>query len=333
MDTSTHITMGFGLAGLAYLDPTVASSSELTYAVMLGTVIGSNAPDFDYGIKIFKGNGMYTEHHRGVSHSFPAILIWSMLISFLIFLFLNTVAFLPLLFWTSLAVILHVTFDLFNAYGTQAGYPFTKKWLSTNFLPLFDPFIFIVHIICFILWLSNYPPGIVFLFGYLSIFIYLVIRYLFSIHVKRSIMNENIKATYTIIPTLSLFKWDFVIETDQYYKTGRINKRKITWKHYFNKHNPNCPYILASLKDRNVKHFLANSKHVHALYVLRPEGYEVRWIDLRFRHNHHYPYTAIVILDKQLQITASYTGWIYQSKNSHKKLIPSQESGVQVERG
>jgi len=98
MDTSTHITMGFGLAGLAYLDPNVATNPELATAVMIGTVIGSNAPDFDYTIKILKGNGMYTEHHRGLSHSLPAIIIWPILIAYIIFVLFNQISFIPLLY-------------------------------------------------------------------------------------------------------------------------------------------------------------------------------------------------------------------------------------------
>lgn len=333
MDTSTHITMGFGLAGLAYLDPNVGTNPELASAIMVGTVIGSNAPDFDYGIKILKGNGMYTEHHRGISHSLPAILIWSIIISFIIFILFRPIPFLPLLFWTFLAVIFHILFDIFNAYGTQAGRPYTKKWLSLNFIPLFDPFIILVHIIGFTFWIFQYSPGFVFLIGYITIAIYLIIRYLISMHIKKIITNSTEKLTAcSITPTVSLWKWDFVIETDQFYKTGRVNKQAITWKHIFKKHDPSCPYIRSSLKDRNVKHFLTNSKHVHALYVLQPYGYEVRWIDLRFRHNNHYPYMAIVMLNINLEIVSSFTGWIYHSKNSHKKLIPSQNRKIELER-
>ncbi|PMC39258.1 hypothetical protein CJ195_04825 [Bacillus sp. UMB0899] len=323
MDTSTHITMGFGLAGLAYLDPNVATNPELATAVMIGTVIGSNAPDFDYGVKILKGNGMYTEHHRGLSHSLPAMLIWTIFISCILFILFDQIPFLPLLFWTFIAVILHVLFDIFNAYGTQAGRPFTKKWLSLNFIPLFDPFIILIHLTGFIFWIYQYPPGLIFSICYALIFLYLVYRYIISLRIKSILAKwTNSQIAPTIIPTLSIKKWDFVIETEHLFKTGRVNKREITWHHSFKKHDQSCPYIQASLNDRNVRHFLANSKHVHALYVLRQKGFEVRWVDLRFRQHHHYPYMAIVILDQQLQIVSSSTGWIYQSKNTDKKLLP-----------
>ncbi|MBU7593209.1 metal-dependent hydrolase [Metabacillus halosaccharovorans] len=330
MDTSTHITMGFGLAGLAYLDPNVSTNPELATAVMIGTVIGSNAPDFDYAIKILKGNGMYTEHHRGLSHSLPAMIIWPILIACIIFALFDQISFIPLLYWTSFAVILHVLFDIFNAYGTQAGRPFTKKWLSLNFIPLFDLFIILVHLIGFIFWLYQYPPGIIFFFCYIILSFYLIYRYIISLRIKTMLAKDHPIANYTVIPTLSIKKWDFVIETDDYFKTGRVKKRDVNWNHSFRKHDPSCAYIQSSLKDCNVKHFLANSKHTHALYVERQNGFEVRWFDLRFRQNHHYPYMALVLLDKDLQIVTSYTGWIHQSRYTHKKMIPTPDRNIEL---
>lgn len=331
MDTSTHIIMGFGLAGLAYLDPNVAANPELATAVMIGTVIGSNAPDFDYGIKILKGNGMYTEHHRGLSHSLPALIIWTIFISCILFIFFDQIPYSPLLFWTFIAVVLHVLFDIFNAYGTQAGRPFTKRWLSLNFIPLFDPFIFLIHLAGFIFWIYQYPPGVIFFICYVLISLYLIIRYIISLRIKKMLkIWADSKTAPTVIPTLSFTKWDFVIETEQFLKTGQVNKREITWHHTFKKHDPSCPYIKSSLNDQNVRHFLANSKHVYALYVLRQNGFEVRWIDLRFRQNQHYPYMAIVLLDHHLQIISSYTGWIYQSKNTYKKLLTLHDTKIEL---
>ena len=47
MDTATHFAMGIGLFGLAHLDPTLSSQPETAQAILVGTVIGSQAPDFD----------------------------------------------------------------------------------------------------------------------------------------------------------------------------------------------------------------------------------------------------------------------------------------------
>jgi inner membrane protein len=331
MDTSTHITIGIGLAGLAHIDPVISSNPELAQAILLGTIIGSNAPDFDYVIKLLKGTGMYTEHHRGASHSIPALFLWTFFVSGLIFLFSRDVSFMHLLLWTFIAVVLHVGFDIMNAYGTQAGRPITKKWLSLNFIPLFDPFIIFVHLIGFTMWLTGFPPGIVFFFGYILLAIYFINRYLVSIKTRKFFLNKAKKSgIFTIIPTIWLKKWHFVFETESTFQVGSINGKNINWIHHFEKHNPNCEIIKASLTDKNVQHFLANSKHVHALYFPTSSGSEVRWIDLRFRHRDHYPYMAVVKLDQAKNILASYTGWVHHSRKLNEKLLPSNKRAMQL---
>lgn len=66
MDTFSHIFIGLGLGALAQIDPAVSENIQLTQAVVLGTVIGSNAPDFDF-IYRFKGKGSYLRYHRDIS--------------------------------------------------------------------------------------------------------------------------------------------------------------------------------------------------------------------------------------------------------------------------
>ncbi|MBZ5749192.1 MULTISPECIES: metal-dependent hydrolase [Metabacillus] len=331
MDTSTHITMGFGLAGLAYIDPAVAANPELAHAILIGTVAGSNAPDFDYVIKLFKGNGMYTEHHRGASHSIPALFILTLIISSVISLFFSHITFLPLLYWTFLAVILHVGFDIMNTYGTQAGRPFTKKWLSLNFIPLFDPIIILIHVIGFILWLTNFSPGIVFFYGYFILTVYLIIRFFVSLEKRRYITEATNKmGEMTIIPTMWLQKWDFVHETESTYQVGSIHGKNINWIHQFDKADFSCEIINVSLADKNVQHFLANSKHTHVLYFPTPSGFDVQWIDLRFRNKDYYPYMAIVKLDRSQNIIASYTGWVHNTKRLDEKLLSTQNRAIQL---
>ena len=80
MDTGTHLVFGLGLAGLAMTDPVVASNPPLFGAVLAGTIIGSQAPDLD-GLLRLKSNALYIRNHRGISHSLPAVLIWTVLIT------------------------------------------------------------------------------------------------------------------------------------------------------------------------------------------------------------------------------------------------------------
>ena len=80
MDTGTHFVMGIALGGLAAIDPVISDSSVTAQAVMLGTILGSQAPDIDTVLKL-KNNAVYIRNHRGITHSLPAVLLWPLLIS------------------------------------------------------------------------------------------------------------------------------------------------------------------------------------------------------------------------------------------------------------
>ncbi len=60
--------------------PPSPGSPMLATAVLLGTVIGSQAPDFD-GLLRVKSNALYVKNHRGITHSLPFLVIWTALIS------------------------------------------------------------------------------------------------------------------------------------------------------------------------------------------------------------------------------------------------------------
>ncbi|KGT72733.1 hydrolase, partial [Bradyrhizobium japonicum] len=176
MDTATHFAMGFGLAGLAHLDPIVAASPGLAEAILIGTVIGSQAPDLDGFTRIF-GSAAYIRNHRGISHSVPALFAWTAAIFGLIQLISPQAHLFHLLAWIFSAVCLHVFVDLFNSYGTKGFYPFQKKWIALDVIFIFDAFIFALHAFGLMLWMAGAEPGRLFLWIYLLITCYYIYRY------------------------------------------------------------------------------------------------------------------------------------------------------------
>src|SRR5699024_2517834 len=114
-------------------------------AVLAGTMIGSQAPDFDTVLKL-KDNATYLRHHRGITHSLPAVVLWGVLISSIIYAFVLAVSYFNLWLWIFLAVIIHVLVALINAYGSQTFRRFTNKWVAYAFINTFDPYIFSLHI-------------------------------------------------------------------------------------------------------------------------------------------------------------------------------------------
>ncbi|WP_400164732.1 metal-dependent hydrolase [Brevibacillus sp. TJ4] len=327
MDTATHFAMGFGLAGLAHLDPVVASSPGLLEAVMLGTVIGSQAPDLD-GVVRLRGSAAYIRNHRGVSHSVPALFLWTGAIFALIQLFLPQSDWLHLLGWIFLAVCLHVFVDLFNSYGTKGMYPFRDKWIAFNVIFIFDPLIFAMHLVGFMLWAIGLDPGKVFLAIYLLIACYYVWRWQVQKQTTE-LVRQHIgrPGRYTIIPTLSWNQWTFVVRTEHHWYVGEVNAGEVMVLDTFSV-KPENEIIAAARESFSVKSFLAFTHHVHVETKERPFGYEVKWIDLRYRSRFqgksHYMFVAVVYLDYDLNIRDSFVGWIHRGEEQlSKKLDPN----------
>src|SRR5699024_2982854 len=99
-------------------------------------------------------------------HSIPAVIMWGILISFLIFLFVPEVNFLHLWLWTFFAVAFHVFVDIFNAYGTQSIRPFSHKCVALGFINTIGPYIFFFHVAGIVAWDLGNEPGPTFLLIY-----------------------------------------------------------------------------------------------------------------------------------------------------------------------
>lgn len=324
MDTTTHVSMGIALGAVATLDPAIAENAELFKAVMIGTVVGSIAPDFDTILKL-KNNAVYIRHHRGITHSTPAIFFCGITIAFILhqWIAIDSEYFLRLFLWTLFALFLHVCFDLLNAYGTQVLLPFSKKWIAFSMIHTFDWVIFSLHILGFIVWVTGLSIGYLWLFIYVIIVLYLINRY----YVKRMIMkrmHEQIPNVEKIIlsPTFYLRKWRMVISTKDDYFVGQVQKGMIHIIDRFpRKEEPDFIYFTMAKKDRNVMAFLSFSPIYSWNIRENKERIEIRFFDLRYRSKDHYPFVAIVKINKmEKQKICSYTGWIYSEEKLQKKL-------------
>lgn len=321
LDTATHIAMGIAIGGIATLDPVVSADHATTQAVMLGTIIGSQAPDLDTILKL-RNNAQYIRNHRGITHSIPAVLLWPIIVSGAIHFFLPTANFPHLWSWTFLAVILHVFVDIFNAYGTQALRPFTKKWIALGVINTFDPFIFALHILGIIIWLMGANPA----YTFISIYFIIALYYLSRFRQKRRITNivrETIEDVESIIisPTIRYNQWHLAITTVDHFYVARAIKNELIIQDKFNKCPvPNTPVIEAAKKDKNLSAFLSFSPVYRWEVDEYNHYYEVKFIDLRYRSKGYYPFVAVVQLDLDLNIISSYTGWIFSEKKLRRKL-------------
>lgn len=314
--------MGLALGGLATLDPVVAGSTATATSVLIATIAGSQAPDIDTVLKL-KNNAVYLRNHRGITHSIPAVLLWPLIITAILYPFFPEADMLHLWLWTFLAVFLHVFVDIFNAYGTQALRPFSSKWLALGIINTFDPFIFGMHIAGLILWLLlGADPGYTFLGIYAVIIAYYIIRFQAQRRVLREVKQIIPDATDIIIaPTMKFNQWRLAIMNKHQFFVGRAHNNHVNIIDQFNRIPvPDTPVLDAAKKDKNLAAFLSFSPVYRWELDEYDDYYEVRFIDLRYRSNDHYPFVAVVQLNLDLDIIKSYTGWIFSEEKLRKKL-------------
>jgi len=320
MDSGTHLVIGLSLAGLACIDPIVAANTAVSTAVFIGVVLGSQAPDTDTLLRL-KGNAVYIRNHRGISHSIPALLLWSLAITCLVtmgFQSLSGIQVLHIGLWVTLAVCFHVFIDLFNTYGTQAMRPFSEKWVAWNIIHIFDPVIFATHLLAVFIWSIHLTsPTIIFPVLYAFTALYYAARsyqhyaLLQSLPFKDPFYAPGDK--YLLIPTIHLTIWHVVkIQPKGQYVLGELKFQTLKWVDAVTC----CGHeaVQVSKTHPDIAAFLYFSSYACAELKERTWGYEVRWIDVRYRHRKQYPFVAVLLLDHELKPIDSYVGWLSDSR-------------------
>ncbi len=303
------------------MDPVVAEAPAMTQAVMIGAIVGSQAPDFDTVLKL-RNNAVYIRHHRGLTHSIPFWFIWPTLITFMLYMLLPGINVYHLWLWTFFAVFMHVFVDIFNAYGVKAFAPINPRWLALGVINIFDPFIFLAHIAAIVFWRFGTPAGWTFLIMYVIITAY----YIWRIHAQRQVHKEmyarHPDATHILTsPTFSWTRWHLVIRTPEWMYVAESRRGQIRYfETYPFEPIPDDIVINAARKDRNLKSFLSFSPAYRWAVSIEQHGYSVKFVDLRYRSKGYYPFVAIVRLDENLEILSSYTGWIYNTQTLQRKL-------------
>jgi inner membrane protein len=321
LDTGTHVVMGIALGGLATLDPVVAASTATASSVLIATIVGSQIPDIDTVLKL-RNNAIYIRNHRGVTHSMPAVLLWPLVILAVLYPFFPDANLLHLWAWTFAAVFIHVFVDIFNAYGTQALRPFSSKWVALGVINTFDPIIFAIHIVAIIIWVLGADPGYTFLLMFAVLIGYYLIRFQAQRKVLQDVKKIIPNATEIIIaPTMKFHQWRIaVMSEDKFYVGKGIDHKIEILDEFIRVPVPDTPVLEAAKKDKNLAAFLSFSPVYRWEMDEYNDHYEVRFIDLRYRSNGHYPFVAVVQLDLELNPVSSYTGWVFSEHKLRKKL-------------
>ncbi|PYI55894.1 metal-dependent hydrolase [Paenibacillus flagellatus] len=310
MDTGSHLLFGATIAGLACVDPVVAARPELALPLLVATTIGSHAPDFD-AVARLRGYSAYIRAHRGVTHSLPALAVWPLVIALPVALAFGVGEFaLHLYGWTFAAVCLHVLLDLFNAYGVQCLRPFSRRWMHLDVLPLFDPFLAVLHAGALLAWaLTDVEPTSLFPAAYAATFLYIALRAYQKRRAAARIRRRlRVRGVVHLLPCIHWFRWQYVLESDDRYYTGQLLYGRVSPHETYGKEAEHA-VIEATRATGGVRAFLQFAKHVHVSFDEREDGYEVRWRDVRFCYDRNMPFGADVRLDRQLNVVSESVGW------------------------
>ncbi|KMJ57523.1 hydrolase [Bacillus sp. LL01] len=145
MDTITHTLFGMTIYGAV---DKREDDKKTKIAMFVSAVGASQIPDSDVISSLWDTEGMYQMWHRGITHSLFMVPVWALLF------FLISIWFLKRRDWRFLwvpliAVFIHNTADLFNAWGTGYLEPFSSIRITFGTIPIVDFVIWLIIAIAF----------------------------------------------------------------------------------------------------------------------------------------------------------------------------------------
>lgn len=139
MDSVSHALVGLTLSRLD-----IAREFGAVAAVTL--TAASLLPDADVATRAL-GRMAYLKHHRGITHGFVVLPLEAALFSGVLWALwpaARDAGFAALFLMSLAALLVHVLFDALTPYGTRLLLPFRADAVTTNSMPIFDPFLLLI---------------------------------------------------------------------------------------------------------------------------------------------------------------------------------------------
>lgn len=298
MDPITHGVIGLAISSFS------GEPVSLMNPVSIGCALGAMSPDIDAVVRVFYNDYVYLKHHRGATHSIPAIAVIATAITLGLSFFFPEMAFLKVLFWTFLGGLSHTVFDILNSYGAQL---FVKK-RKASILTLYDPVITVLALVLiFDQDLSPLWYGLIVLkFG-----LYLLFRVYMKEKATQRIVEEygsgyNVLKV-DVLPSLTAFwKWDFIITAKSHHIVGKYNQVNKEFKiiKKFKKRNPE---IVAHFNKTKVgQYFNDFSPNLHIQHHEEEDRIVLFAIDMRYYMRKQFMHHATVVFDKDYNVIESH---------------------------
>lgn len=173
MDSITHTLFGLTLYGAVDKRD---MHPNMKKAMLLTTVVGSQLPDIDVVSQLWDTEGQYQMWHRGITHSLFMVPVWALLLVVICYLIWRVKDW--RIFWMGmLAVFIHSTSDLFNAWGTGYFEPFSSVRVTFGTVPIVDLVIWTIILLGFLVArYGKYVKHLVYKWVWLVIVIHVMIQ-------------------------------------------------------------------------------------------------------------------------------------------------------------
>lgn len=180
MDTITHTLFGLSLYGAFKNEK---ETKRYNRALLVSTIGASQIPDIDIVSRFWDTEGLYQMWHRGITHSIFLTPVWA-LTFFLLSWFLFRIKEKRLFFISWLAVLIHITSDLFNAWGTGYLEPFSHIRITFGTIPIIDFVFWIIMVAAFIISKRStlWPSQKVYRLAWLVMGLHVIIQSLYGLH-------------------------------------------------------------------------------------------------------------------------------------------------------
>lgn len=255
MDSITHTL--FGLALYGSVDKKNMEKSRKR-AYLLTAVGASQIPDIDVISRFWDNEGLYQMWHRGITHSVFLTPIWAglfILLSFLLF----KVKDVKLFFLGWLAVVIHNTSDLFNAWGTGYLEPFSSIRISFGTIPIIDFVFWVIIGTAFIASRKNKDKAPVF---YKFAWAFIVLHLIVQSTQGWLLYNQYEKDYDQIALSAGFIPWTFTVITKNESDVAIFQDSLLTEK--------KLQYELTSAEDANLNSLFNDRPEARTLYEWSP---------------------------------------------------------------
>ncbi|RBW69604.1 metal-dependent hydrolase [Bacillus taeanensis] len=200
MDSITHTLFGVGLYHALKKENLTKREKN---ALLFTTIVGSQIPDSDVISQFWDYEGLYQLWHRGITHSIFLVPIWAIII-YLLVVFFFKVKHRSHFLIAMLAVAIHNTSDVLNAWGTGYLEPFSNVRLTLGTIPIIDFVIWLIFLVSFLLKrFSKHSAQKIFRWAWLAIVLHIMIQTAQGMFIRNDVKSdyEKVALSADFIPT------------------------------------------------------------------------------------------------------------------------------------